>query len=337
MAAPLNPPDDSIAPRLLIPVGIIIGIGLPIYITRMYSRLRIHKKLSCDDYAITLAQICCIVGYALVAVSCKYGLGRHTIHVSPSDRSNAMFYFWLQVNIWYVGMTGMKISVASMLIRMQQHSATWKWVLWIMMSVQVIVNVSAIIFAFIICIPLRAQWNRVPGAKCIPTRRSHAHAYAYISINIMTDLLLSLMPLTFICRLHRPKFERVVIGILMCLGLTATAAAIKRLADMIYMSLSGDVLHHLLVPTMWCMLEEVLGVTAASIPYLKSPAERTLRRLGLLHVSNEHEASPSQMGLPSFRIPDLESSNANGETGSSKDGKAGFELDESSRTAGSSK
>ncbi|KAH8706881.1 hypothetical protein GQ44DRAFT_732076 [Phaeosphaeriaceae sp. PMI808] len=110
---------------------------------------------------------------------------------------------------------------------------------------------------------------------------------------------------------------------------------------MLYMSLSSDVLHNLLVPTMWCMLEEVLSVTAASILYLKSLAERTLRRLGLLHVANKHEASPSQMGLPSFRIPvvdeDLESSNANGETRSSKDGKAGFELDEPSRTAGSSK
>ncbi|PVH91657.1 hypothetical protein DM02DRAFT_734087 [Periconia macrospinosa] len=319
MAAPLNPPDDNIAPRLLIPVGIIIGIGLPIYIVRMFSRLRIHKKLSCDDYAITVAEICCIIGYALVAVSCKYGLGRHTIHVSPSDRSNAMFYFWLQVNIWYVGMTGVKISVAAMLIRMQ-HSATWKWVLWIVMSVQVILNVSAVIIAFTLCIPLQALWKSVPNAK---------------SINIMTDLCLSLMPLTFICRLHRPKFERVVIGILMCLGLTATAAAIKRLVDMIYLNYSGDVLHNLLFIIMWCMLEEVLGVTAASIPYLKAPAERTLRRLGLLPVDNEHEASPSQMVLPSFHIPvvdeDLESNNANGETRSSKNGKAGFELEEPSR------
>ncbi|KAH8707563.1 hypothetical protein GQ44DRAFT_662909, partial [Phaeosphaeriaceae sp. PMI808] len=247
----------------------------------MYSRLRIHKKLSCDDYAITVAEISCIIGYALVAVSCKYGLGRHTIHVSPGDRSNALFYFWLQVNIWYLGMTGMKISVAAMLIRMQ-HSATWKWVLWIMISVQIIMNVSAVVIQFTLCVPLHALWKIVPNAKCASTHGVQAHAYAYISINIMTDLCLSLMPLTFICRLHRPKFERVVIGILMCLGLTATAAAIKRLVDMIYFSFSGDTLHNLLIPTMWCMLEEVLGVTAASIPYLKSPAERTLRRLGLL-------------------------------------------------------
>ncbi|PVI03907.1 hypothetical protein DM02DRAFT_695026 [Periconia macrospinosa] len=344
MAAPLNPPpnlppNDSIALRLLIPVGIIIGIGLPIYVARMYSRLRKNKKLSCDDYAITLAEICSIAGYTLVALSCKYGLGRHTIHVSPRDRYNALFYFSLQAIVWYFGVAGMKISVACMLLRMQR-SATWKWILWIVISVQVIINVVAVIRSFTICTPIRAIWESVPNAKCVSTHGARAFAYAYISTSIISDLFLSLMPLTFIYRLHRPKFERVVVGILMCLGLIATATAIIRMTNMVYQNRFGDRLRNQLILAMWCMLEEVLGVTAASIPYLKSPTERMLRHLGLLHFTGMHELSPEQMGLPSFRIPvtdhALESGNVRDEIGSSSSGKPEFELAESSRTASQS-
>jgi hypothetical protein len=58
MDSPLNhPPNDSIAPKLLLSVGIIIGIGLPIYAARMYSRIRPQYKLSWDDYAISIAQV----------------------------------------------------------------------------------------------------------------------------------------------------------------------------------------------------------------------------------------------------------------------------------------
>ena len=58
MAIPRTPPpNDSIAPRVLIPVGIIIGIGLPIYVARMYSRTQMHHGLSWDDYAVTLAEV----------------------------------------------------------------------------------------------------------------------------------------------------------------------------------------------------------------------------------------------------------------------------------------
>lgn len=55
---PPPPPNVSIAPKLLVPVGIIIGIGLPLYVARMYTRVRMNRKLERDDYAITIAEVC---------------------------------------------------------------------------------------------------------------------------------------------------------------------------------------------------------------------------------------------------------------------------------------
>ncbi|PVH91256.1 hypothetical protein DM02DRAFT_474733, partial [Periconia macrospinosa] len=266
--------NDSIAPRLLIPVGIILGIGFIIYVARMYSRIKMNHKLDRDDFAITVAEICSIVGYALVAVSCKYGVGRHTIHVSSEDRSSALFYFFLQATVCYWGVAAMRVSVAFLLLRMMPHSTAWKRILWIMISFQVLVVLFTTVWSVTFCIPPRAFWKNVPGAKCKSTYAARVFGYLYTSIGMSSDLFLSLMPLTFIWHLRRPRVEKVVVGVLMCLGLTATTAAIKRLVDMAYWNYSSsDLLRDLLIPNMWCMLEEVIGVAAVSIPYLKAPME----------------------------------------------------------------
>lgn len=141
------------------------------------------------------------------------------------------------------------------------------------------------------------------------------------------------MPLPFIWRLRRPKLERVVVGILMCLGLSATTTAIIRLTNMAYQNIYGDVLRDLLVMNKWCMLEEVIGVTAASIPYLKALVERMLQRLGHRLVTDKHEPWPNVVGRPPIFIcavdEALKPGNAESEIGSSRDGKAEFELSQS--------
>jgi hypothetical protein len=75
----------------------------------------------------------------------------------------------------------------------------------------------------------------------------------------------------------------------MSMGLAATTAAIIKLTLMFYQSFSGDLLRNLLIVNMWCKLEEVIGITAASIPYLKSPIERLFQRVRLIVPVGRHE------------------------------------------------
>jgi len=105
----------------------------------------------------------------------------------------------------------------------------------------------------------------------------------------------------------------------MCLGLTATITAIIKLTEMTYQNFNGDELHDLLIPTMWCMLEEVIGVTAVSIPYLKAPIERTLQRLGCHLVTNNHQPSLAEVRCPPTRICAVEEASESGHPESDRD------------------
>jgi hypothetical protein len=63
------PPNDTIASKLLISGGILVGIVFPIYIARMYSRCYPTFNLRWDDYTISIAEVsaceCCRVVWQL--------------------------------------------------------------------------------------------------------------------------------------------------------------------------------------------------------------------------------------------------------------------------------
>ncbi|KAH8589186.1 hypothetical protein B0O99DRAFT_725828 [Bisporella sp. PMI_857] len=307
-----QPPNDSIAPKLLVPVGIIMGIGFPIYVTRIYSRVRPHNKLSWDDYSITLAEVCSIVGYALIVMSCKYGVGRHVIYVSKQDMTKNAFYFLLQIFAWYLGLAMMRVSVAFLLLRLKTGRA-WKWLLWGIISSQVFVAVFGITWTLTACTPVRANWDPegVRNPKCRPVETVAIWGYIYTGISVGVDLTFSLIPLTFVWRLRRPVFEKVVVGILMSMGLTATMAAIMRLSHSMFYHYDPDPLRNTIIGALWCKLEEVIGITAASIPYLKSPTEQLLRRLRALFPARQEKLLSENRNCPSFYNEGLESTRSN--------------------------
>ncbi|KAL5326369.1 hypothetical protein ACEPPN_004053 [Leptodophora sp. 'Broadleaf-Isolate-01'] len=89
------------------------------------------------------------------------------------------------------------------------------------------------------------------------------------------------MPVKLIRTLNRPLREKILIGCLMAMGLVATIiAGIKtKTFKNVYL---GDPLSTTVDSSMWAKLEELVGIIAACMPCLKAPAEKLLRRAGIL-------------------------------------------------------
>jgi len=109
--------------------------------------------------------------------------------------------------------------------------------------------------------------------------------------------MLSLLPVTFIHSLTRPRHEKVLIGCLMAAGLAATGVAIARLfLSMGYVPIGrvGPAINAL-QDLLWG-LELTIGVLTASIPTLKGPIHQLLQSWGLLQKNK----SSSDMSPDSF-------------------------------------
>jgi len=133
-------------------------------------------------------------------------------------------------------------------------------------------------------------------------------------IYIAMDLMLSLMPIRLIRTLNRSTSEKILIGVLMALGLLATAINCAKMTTFNSFG-KGDVMQATIVPSLWAKLEEQVGIIATSLPWLKSPVERWLKKMGLL---KEHQLTkPSfvaDMSLPVVKDDGDNSSNGGAES-----------------------
>jgi hypothetical protein len=109
---------------------------------------------------------------------------------------------------------------------------------------------------------------------------------------MLSDIILSIIPIFIIRKLNRPFRERVVICILMGLGFLCAACGIPKLIDLEGFGKSPDITWDIWHPTFWIQMEVYIGVSVGCIPPLKSLFERFLKKFGFL--TNEEISRSTQ-------------------------------------------
>lgn len=104
---------------------------------------------------------------------------------------------------------------------------------------------------------------------------------------MLSDLILTVLPMFLIWKLSRSILERCLVSVLMGLSLFATVAAALKVVYMKTFDMdSPDTFRATMPLFLWCRMEECLIVAAASAPLLKAPVERILDRLGFPTFQN---------------------------------------------------
>lgn len=184
--------------------------------------------------------------------------------------------------IWSLTLAMCKMSVAILLLRLRQ-GRRWKILLYLLVLLILAGTAATYISAFFQCRPIAALWDPlIPGAKCWKPKYVQARFFMVNISVIITDVTFSVAPVTFIRQLNRPLHERIVLCFLMSLALFGSAASILKTIQASNFTKNDDSLWTGVDITMWCFVEQQLGIIAACIPYLKSTFERALTRLGLL-------------------------------------------------------
>ncbi|KAG5781566.1 hypothetical protein H9Q73_004759 [Fusarium xylarioides] len=82
--------------------------------------------------------------------------------------------------------------------------------------VVVLWNICQILIFFLQCAPLEAVWNRNLRMKCVTNRLELAYVCA--GINILTDLVVAILPLPVIWRLNLRRSQKVALSVVFGLG-----------------------------------------------------------------------------------------------------------------------
>ncbi|KAK4166907.1 hypothetical protein QBC43DRAFT_332107 [Cladorrhinum sp. PSN259] len=277
----INERAAYLAQVFIVVTSILTALCTITFCTRIYQRIFPVWKVGLDDYFIVVGFALAIADWALLfpLMVPQPGL------ISFERGMNAGKHSWLAIPIWGLSMTCIKISIALTLLRIRGSERGWRIFLYTIMGVQAIYGVGNTVFDLAIaCRPLSAAWDVfTPGGKCVSVEVMRAVSNLGSSINITTDVLLSLAPATFLRKLNRPLRERVFVCVLMGMGLFASVSSIMKT---VIIKDWGD-------PTAedwwamgvsictWTALEQLLGVLAACVPAMKSIFQRCLGKVGV--------------------------------------------------------
>ncbi|KAF2010627.1 hypothetical protein BU24DRAFT_427741 [Aaosphaeria arxii CBS 175.79] len=293
--APAGPPDASMIPSIPSQaaqdtaqafVGVAISLNVLAFLVlvgRMWTRSFPIYRVQPEDWIICGTWVLIVVDTALLLLTVPFKFGRPIESITLADAQNAQHYAVLAQPIWAWSMAGIKISVCLMLLRLQMETR-WRRILWSLMGFVVILTIYNMVAQLTQCIPLHKTWDLlglVPG-KCWGPDAIRANLFAMSTINVVTDFIVALIPITFLRKIQRPVRERAIIGTLMALGIFAGVASIVKMVSAVNFGKTNDMDLDGIRVGMWSLVEELVGFIAACVPCLRSPFQRCLEYFGLV-------------------------------------------------------
>jgi len=202
---------------------------------------------------------------------------------------------------WILATALVRISVAFSLLRLSRCAGgaekLWTWCLRGLIGMQLLLSTGWLVFLVFNCRPLRGMWEPVPKLTCwghkytvtwgwVANSKSCKDLTFHKSLTglvivILMDFILATMPVQLIRTLHRTLREKILICCLMATGLFATGIAGYKMT-LSQQANTGDLLATTVKLSLWCKLEEQVGIIAACLPCLKAQIERLLYRIGII-------------------------------------------------------
>ena len=220
---------------------------------------------------------------AVAALSIPLRDQRDYVPFSEFDRLSPLSIGTEVMSTWSVALV--KTSIAFMLMRLRP-TRVWSQFLYAIVAVQLLTAVFITIMQSTRCIPIQALWTpTITGKWCWGEVAFKVSMTVTSIIVIITDVIFTLIPITFLHHVRATPGHRAVIGILMSLGLLASAASIVKTYYVQAFNETGDLVGDGLSICLWASIEAQVSITAACVPRLRAAFLRFLGRIHLHHTA----------------------------------------------------
>jgi hypothetical protein len=207
--------------------------------------------------------------------------------ISFEETLRAVTYAYFAIIMWCFAMTLIKTSVVLTLLRIPLKRPR-KIMLYIILAVQLSFGFSNTVYNLFKCRPYHAAWDMsVYPRQCVSEHVDVIVSHLGSSMNIATDLLLSIAPMLIFWNLRRPLRERILICSLTSIGLFATFASIMKVAVITQWTEADDRWATAVSIATWTITEQFVSILAACSPSLKKPIEVLLNKFGYPLVESD--------------------------------------------------
>ncbi|KAK4200210.1 hypothetical protein QBC40DRAFT_73030 [Triangularia verruculosa] len=263
-------PPEGLAPEMyesragvvIAVVTVCLSIATTAVGLRAYSRATLIRQFGMDDWAAIAALLLAIGSGTMVASNTIYG---HGIHIAVVDTSNLWKYFrafYTSIVLYNGSLTAIKITFLLQYWRILGTPQMRKVVMFAGIIVA-LWSVSQLLVVIFTCTPIEKFWLPETPGTCIPNL-----PFWYINAagNIVTDVIVFVVPLPALSRLNLKKNQKVALIGIFCLGFFTCAISVIRIQ---YLKLSLDVTWDNVASSCWSVGELCSGITCACLPTLR--------------------------------------------------------------------
>ncbi|KAL5392368.1 hypothetical protein DPSP01_000881 [Paraphaeosphaeria sporulosa] len=281
-----SPPTETAKAWARAHAGVTITLNIVAFLMfcgRVYTRSYPVMRLNADDYAIAIAWLLILAESVFLLLTVPFVFGRDPSTITLQDLENAVKYATIAQPLWAWGMAAIKTSIALMLLRFETNRNLRRF-LWGNIAVQVVLAFYNMLSQLLQCSPLDKLWDltgTAPG-RCWSAEAAKINLICQSVIVVATDIILALMPISFLRKVQRPLRERIIIGSLMGLGMLASIASIAKIEASLRLEQVGDATSVGIQVGMWSAVEELIAFICACVPCLRSPFQRLLKYVGVM-------------------------------------------------------
>jgi len=155
---------------------------------------------------------------AMHITDANYGMGYQTKELPIA---NSIFLAKLLIAyqaVYYAAVSSVKLSYLLFYLRFFTLKEHRIWV-WICMGLVVAYWLGSMLATFLLCTPLEANWNPLLAKKYCP---DHKHSTAFVAtgiFNMITDLIIILLPIPFIRKLQMTRGAKIGLVAIFAIGL----------------------------------------------------------------------------------------------------------------------
>lgn len=182
---------------------------------RFFTRYFVNRAIGWDDYA-ALATLPFVIAYGtLLGINTRYGMGLHEKDMSESLIVD--FYKWIDIGAptYHLSLMGYKMSILLLYLRIYRINRPFRYATYATMFIVFSYLFSNIWTQLFGCHPFEKEYNKKIPGHCIDYIKAD---YAYGALNIITDLIIFVLPLPMIWQLHLNLKEKIGISLIFMVG-----------------------------------------------------------------------------------------------------------------------
>ncbi|KAK3402655.1 hypothetical protein B0T20DRAFT_4571 [Sordaria brevicollis] len=237
---------------------------------RLFTRTVLVKNVGSDDYYIAGSMAASIAYLTVIMIQIKAGLGRHL--KSLDEVVGFLYALWATIWIYSLALMFVKMSITVQCYRVFRTPSMQKF-FKIYFVLVVIYGLWTVFGTFFTCWPINLWWEAVRGPQAPRGMCMDKNIITFVNagINILSDLVLAIVPIPLLWKLQIPRRQKIVLTSLFGLGTFASVMSIVRLFSLKQIASAPDVEQSVMGVSIaiWSCIEVNIAIMCASAPALK--------------------------------------------------------------------